>query len=138
MRRALFVTTALGLLLAGSTASPVAADDPTAFTDSDTFIDTNPCSGLPDRITVHFAGQVHQHGDRFVAHISRTGTTDSGYVMDHGVQHRQNNGQVETVQFNDRWRHADGSIFVVRGLAVFDPDTWEPQVDRFTSRCLRT
>lgn len=135
-RRAAFVCMA-ALVVGASTAGPVSADEPTPFNDSETFVDVNPCSGQPDRITVNFAGHVHEHGDRFVAHIVRTGTTSSGFVMEHGVQHRQSNGRVETVTFHDRWHHPDGSAFTVRGLAVFDPYTFDARVDRFWAICRR-
>lgn len=117
--------------LMGSTA---AADRPVEFEDTLVFPEVNPCTNAPMLVTINAEVRLHEHGERFVAIVSRTGSTDDGYVMDHSVESAVFNGNVFRQGFMDQWRNEDGSKFQVRGVFVAPEDG--PKVDRFTLRCL--
>ena len=136
MRRIAPVT-ATALLLTGLTALPAAADRPVEFTDSASFVDINPCSGLPEVITINSTFRVHEHGERFVAHLSRTGSMTSGYVMDHGVEHQQANGSMFSAGFVDNWQSADGSRLQARGVFVAEDGSGDVRVDLGSLRCIK-
>ncbi|MGI9605108.1 MAG: hypothetical protein ACR2P0_03120 [Acidimicrobiales bacterium] len=125
---AISATTAVGI-------SAAAADPPATFSDSVTFHDINPCSGDEHEITLNFEIREHQgHKNNFVVHLSRTGTTDDGYVMNHGVETITGNKNVFRAHFTDQWRHADGSKFRVKGVFVAKEDG--VVVDRFDITCI--
>jgi len=117
-------------------ATPAGADRPVEFTDSTTFTDTNPCSGLEFEVTINFEIRLHVHGDNFVVHVKETGTTDDGYVMDHGVLTQVFNGNIFRQTFTDNWHRADGSKFKAQGNFVDNLNTGEVQVDNFSLRCI--
>ena len=128
---------AMGLVLVGLAASPVAADAPTTFDDWLTFTDLDPCTGLPQTIAIYVEGRLHtDHQNNFVAHVKRTGITDAGYVMDHGVESYQENENVARGSFTDIWRHDDGSKFKAQGVFVFNIGTGEVLVDNFNLTCI--
>ena len=80
----------------------------------------------------------HLHGDREVAHIATTGSTDSGYVMEHGVSSFVFNGHVARGTFTDNWVNPDdGSRFQARGAFVFNLNTEKLLVDTFSLRCIK-
>lgn len=118
----------------GGIGSPASADKPTEFTDSGTFTAENPCTGEEHDVTLTVEGREHSHGQRFIAHLSRTGTTSDGYVMDHGVETVSFNGKVFRAAFTDNWSNDDGSRFQASG--VFVERGGEVLVDKFTLRCL--
>ncbi|MDX1615819.1 MAG: hypothetical protein R3300_16010 [Candidatus Promineifilaceae bacterium] len=125
-RKKVLVIIALGLLLAGLGVLPVGADAPSRFTDSVTFTDTDPCMGIEQEITIYLEFMEHQgHSHNFVGHIKRTGTTDAGYVMDHGVENFVANGNVARGTFTDIWHHDNGSKFKAQGLFVYDVSAGE-------------
>lgn len=113
------------------------ADPPSDIGFSVTFVDQNPCTGLPHEITINLAISFHDHDGRFVAHAHRTGTTTSGYVMDHGVSITQGNGNVMVNTLTDTWRRTDGSMFQAKNVQVIDTRTSEVRVDRFRLRCVK-
>ncbi len=130
----LVAAAALSLGAVGLISSPVSADKPFEFSNSDTFSDINPCTGTPMEVTIESVGRVHIHGDNEIVHVSKTGTTDDGYVMKHGVQSFVFNGNVARGSFTDNWTNADGSKFKAQGVFVAKEDG--VVVDRFTLRCV--
>ena len=125
------------LLVALIAAIPAFADPPVKFTGSDTFPDINPCTELPDEITINFEFSEHQaHASNFIAHVKRTGTTDAGYVMDHGVENFQVNANVARGAFTDIWHHANGLKFKVQGVFAFNIGMGELLVDNFSLECI--
>ena len=118
----------------GAMGSPAAADRPAEFEDTFAFSAINPCTDTPMEVTIHSVVRWHEHGDRFVAHVARTGSTDDGYVMDHGVETALFNGNVFRQNLTDNFRNEDGSKFQARGVLVDSDDG--VRVDRFTVRCL--
>lgn len=120
----------------GGLGSPASADPPVEFEFSDTFPDINPCTDTPMEVTIVFAVREHEHRDRFVIHASKTGSTNDGYVMEHGAESLVFNGQVFRQAFTDNWHNDDGSKFQARGVIVDSTDGL--RVDRFTLRCLDT
>jgi len=116
--------------------APAGADRPVEFTDSVTFPATNPCSGLDHEVTIDFEIRLHEHGNKVIVHLKRTGTTDDGYVMDHGVENQVFNGNIFRAAFTDNWRRADGSKFKAQGVFVDNLNTGEVKVDNFRLRCI--
>ena len=81
MRRVFIVLIAMNLFAALG-AAPAAADRPTTFSESFSFVDLNPCDGLDHEITIVVDVSLHLHGNgngNVVATIQRSGFTDSGY-----------------------------------------------------------
>ena len=137
----LVAAAALSLGAVGLISSPVSADKPVEFSDSVTFGDFNPCTEEAHDVTLNFDFRLHEHGENGIVHISRTGSTSDGYVMNHGVETQVFNGNVFRAAFVDNWRSDDGSKFQVRGVFVVqvdeeDPSQDEVRVDKFTIRCL--
>ena len=137
----LVAAAALSLGAVGLISSPVSADKPTEIEDSVTFGAFNPCTDEPHDVTLNFDIRLHEHGEKAIVHLSRTGTTDDGFVMNHGVETQVFNGNVFRAAFVDNWSSDDGSRFQVRGVFVVqvdaeDPSQDEVRVDRFTIRCL--
>lgn len=124
----------IGTATLGLIGSPVSADRPVELPDSMTFRAENPCTATPMDVTIDSVLRWHEHGDRFVAHVSRSGSTDDGYVMDHGVETAVSNDQVFRQALSEIFRNEDGSKFRVRGVFVANPDG--VRVDQFTLRCL--
>lgn len=135
-RRIVAVAATTGACLLGLGAAPAAADAPIESSGSVTFIDINPCTATEMEVTINLDFAEHHHRNNFVGHVSRTGTTDDGYVMDHGVENFVDNGNVARGAFSDIWRHPDGSKFVAQGGFVFDIVNGEPRVERFSLRCI--
>jgi hypothetical protein len=130
----LIAAAALSVGAVGLIGSPVSADRPVEFSDSDTFPDTNPCTDTPMEVTINFDVSLHLHGGKQVVHVSTTGTTDDGYVLNHGVESQVFNGNVFRFAFTDNWTNADGSKFKAQGVFVAKEDG--VLVDRFTLRCV--
>ena len=118
----------------GLIGSPASADQPMEFSFSGTFPSVNPCTNAPHEITLNVDARLHLHGNNEVAHESRTGYTDDGYVMDHGVFTHVANGNVHRDVLIDNWRSDDGSKFQARVVFVEREDGII--VDNFTLRCL--
>jgi hypothetical protein len=137
----LVAAAALSVGAVGLIGSPASADRPMEIEDSETFGAFNPCTDEGHMVTLNFDVRLHVHGEKQIVHISRTGTTDDGYVMNHGVESQVFNGNVFRAAFVDNWRSDDGSKFQVRGVFVVqvdgeDPSQDEIRVDKFTIRCL--
>ena len=118
----------------GFGAAPTAADAPAEFSDSVTFTDVNPCTGGEHDVTLNLDIREHIHGERVVAHVSRTGTTTDGYVMKNGQENFVFNGNVARAAFHDTWRDGTGSMFKAQGFFVEKEDGLV--VDDFRLRCI--
>lgn len=129
---ALFAATMLMTLMA----APALADPPIRFTDSNTFTDFDPCSGLEDEITINFDVSIHEHRNNFVVHVGRSGHTALGYEMIAGVEAFVGNKGGERGSFVDQWRHPDGSKFMVHGSFAYNANQDEVLVDRFSITCI--
>lgn len=134
--RKMGIAAAAGACLVGLGTTPVAADAPTTFSETNTFPDINPCSGEPMEVTINFEGRFHEHRNNFVGHGSKTGSTNDGYTMNHGVDNFVENNNVVRNAFTDNWTHADGSKFKAQGSWVFDISSEEFRVDNFSLRCV--
>ena len=128
------VTVALVLVML--LAAPALANPPLTFTDSVTFVDVNPCTGLDHEITINFEVSIHEHRNNFVVRVGRSGSTDDGYTMIGGTESFVANNGVERGTFVDQWRNPDGSKFMVHGRFVFNINQLEFQVDGFSLTCI--
>ncbi len=136
-QRGLVALAVTGLLVIGFAAGPASADPPTEFSVTNTFVALNPCTGLEHEITITLEIREHQgHPNNLTGRASRTGSTSDGFVMNHGVEHLQVNGNTVSNGFTDQWRHPDGSKFKAQGHIVFDQSAGELIVDRFSLTCL--
>lgn len=140
-RRALRGLSILGVgsaLLLGVSAAPAAADG-NEFEDtfSVTFIDVNPCTGLPHEITINGVVHVSEGDDGVEIKEDRTGTTDSGYVLGGGEvnAHLNTDGVPLEVELRDEWHRPDGSSFLAMSRLVIDPETEEVLIDEFSLTC---
>ena len=133
------VATIVGATVAVAAAGTASADRPIEIVDpGEPFTDVNPCTGLDHEITINGVVRLHLHGEREVAHIATTGSTDSGYVMEHGVSSFVFNGHVARGTFTDNWVNPDdGSRFQARGAFVFNLNTEKLLVDTFSLRCIK-
>lgn len=136
MRRIILSLGLAALMVAALTPAAV-ADEPVLITDSDTFTDVNPCTGEEHEVTINFEFYDHEHENgAFVSPAVRSGTTDSGYVMQNGRDILVFTGNIVVAPFMDQWRHPDGSKFVVRGVFVGDFRDFQIRVDEFSARCI--
>lgn len=134
--RKLLVAAVAGAMFSTVLAGSALAGEPVTFTDSFTFADVNPCTGLNHELSIEVTGSIHQHGNTEVIHAHHTGSTDTGFTMLNGTDTLVANNNVERASFSDQWRHPDGSKFVAQGQFVFNFNKLEVLVDNFTLRCL--
>ncbi len=136
-RTALALTSAalLTLIAPFVLAAPAAADPPTRFSDSVTFVDLNPCTGEPHQVTMTVTGSEHLHDGRLVGHAKRTFTTDSGFVG-HGSVSYVDNGQISKGTFTDILTSPDGDRIRAHGVLVIDPSTDTVRADQIGITCL--
>ena len=127
----------LSVGLLGLSAGTASADRPFEVSFSEIFTDVNPCTGDEQEVTINNVVSVHEHGDRQVVHVDRTGTTSDGYVMDHGVLTFVFNGHVARQTFTDNWVDSNGSRFQAKGSFVDNLNKGELMVDRFRLRCIK-
>lgn len=136
MRR-IVASLGLAVLMIAALAPAALADRPTLFTDSDTFTDVNPCTGEEHEVTINFEFYDHDHENgAFVSLAVRSGTTDSGYVMQNGRDILVFTGDIVVAPFMDQWRHPDGSKFVARGVFIGDFRDFQVRVDNFSLECI--
>lgn len=133
--RKLLVAVLAGGLLMTISAAPALADDPFTYTESETFEDVNPCTGLVHEVTLQFDVNIHQHQNNFVGYAERSGTTSSGYTM-HGRDSFVANHSVERLAQTDVWRHPDGSMFIVQVHYTFDLSSGEVITGGGSFRCI--
>lgn len=129
-------------MIVAAIAAPASADPPIVEEFSDTFKDVNPCTGEDHEITLNVVSSIHLHSNNFVLTSKRTGTTDDGFVMDHGVAVIVDSEVVDGtgifhLVFKDVWRNdSTGEAFIVRAVFVFEASTDTVRVDRLSARCL--
>ena len=117
-------------------AGPAGADKPERFEDSVTFVDVNPCTGLDHEVTINFEIALHEHGQRNVVNIKRSGSTDDGYQMTPGSrEHVTVNDSWIIGSFRDKWSDGDGSAFRAQGRIKIVRETGEPIRDDFDLFC---
>ncbi len=117
-------------------AGPAAADKPERFEDSITFVALNPCTGLEHEVTINFDLAVHEHGERNVVNIKRSGSTNDGYQMTPGSrEHVTVNTKWIIGSFRDKWSDGEGSSFRAQGRIKIDRETGEPVRDEFDLFC---
>ena len=137
-RRMIALVAVMALLFVGLFAAPALAGKPDSFTVPTTFggID-NPCTGLPFEATGELEIRANElPNGNFVGHWKATGTSTDGYVLTHGVDNFQANGNVVREALTDIWRHPDGSAFRVQLRFVYDISADEYKVDTFSASCL--
>ena len=125
---------ALSVGAVGLIGSPASADGPIEFDYSFTFPSVNPCTNEPHQVTIDVDARLHLHRNNEVAHESRTGYTDDGYVMEHGVFSHVFNGNIHRDVIVDNWRNDDGSMFQARVVLVEREDG--VIVEDVTVRCV--
>lgn len=129
-------TLVAGAMLAVLIAAPAMADKPFTFSDSVTFPDVNPCTGLDDEITLDLVVSIHEHQNNFVVHVDRSGSTSSGFTMIAGTENFVENNNAVSGAFVDQWRHPDGSKFIAQGHFAFNINQDKLLVDSFSLRCI--
>jgi hypothetical protein len=117
-------------------APAAAADPPTQFLDTVTFVDVNPCTGLDHTVTIVFAGSEHRHGERVVAHAKRTITTDPTGFVGRGTDSFVDNGQISKLTFTDILRNPAGDRIRARGVIVVELPTETIRVEKIALTCL--
>jgi hypothetical protein len=126
----------LSLIAAFIIATPAAADPPTQFSDSVTFVDVNPCTGLNHTVTIAVTGFEHFHDGRLVAHATRTITTDPTGFVGHGTESFVDNGQTFRYRLTDILRNPDGDRIRARFVIVIDLSSELVRVEKGELACL--
>ena len=121
--------------LALMVAAPAAADRPFGISDTDTFVDVDPCTGSALEVTIDVTFFVHEHGHVTVARGVRTLTTTAGYVGG-GTSSFVLNGNVEVFRFTDLLVDGSGKRIRASGVFVVDLESDAVRVDRFSLTCL--
>jgi hypothetical protein len=135
VRRLIQVIT-LAAVFMTALAAPAMADSPITFSDSRTFTDVNPCTGLEHEITLNFDVSIHAHANNLVVTAQRSGSTDSGDTMIAGTETFVANTGGERATFVDQWRNPSGYKYMVRGNFMFNANTGELQFDTFGITCM--
>jgi hypothetical protein len=136
MKRKLVVMLAVALLLAVAVAAPAMADKPVTFSDSDTFTDVNPCTGLEHEITINLEGSIHEHQNNMVVKAQRSGSADDGSTMIAGTDTFVVNKGGERGTFFDQWRNPAGYKYMVHGNYLFNANKGEVLVLSVTLTCI--
>ena len=137
-----FVRMTIAALVTAAAASAMGsaahADAPATFEVHVDFDAINPCSGEPHTVSFDAVASVHSHDNNLVEHLSRTGTTDSGFVMDHGTSQFVETERIARQTLVDVWYHPEtGERFLARFTVVLDKASERFLVDSFvTLRCL--
>ena len=135
MKKRLMISLFAGVLMAAMLPGVASADTPETFSDEFTFSDFNPCTGLPQDITIAVDVALHEHRSNFVAIVQRSGTTDDGFVMQGGVERFVENQNGVSAGFMDMWRNPDtGAKFQAAGKFRMRGNA--PIVDPFKLRCI--
>jgi hypothetical protein len=117
-------------------ATPAAADPPTQFSDSVTFVDVNPCTGLDHAVTIAVTVFEHFHDGRVVGHAKRTITTDPTGFVGHGTDSVVDNGQIFKFRLTDILTNPDGDRIRARFVIVIDLSTETVRVEKGELTCL--
>jgi hypothetical protein len=117
-------------------AAPAAADAPTQVSDSVTFVDVNPCTGLNHTVTIAVTGFEHSHDGRLVYRESRTITTQPTGFVGHGTVSIVDNGQIFRGSLTDILKNPDGDRIRVRFVIVTDLSSGTVRVEKGGMTCL--
>lgn len=133
---------AIGALVASAMlvvlmAAPALADKPFTISDSETFTDVNPCSGLEHEITRDFTLTIHEHRNNVVVQVDSTVVTDDGFEGS-GHETFVDNGNIVTGTLNFVLDNPEtGAKFTVKGHFTFDIRNNELRVERFVFNCVK-
>lgn len=133
---------AIGALVASAMlvvlmAAPALADKPITISDSDTFTDVNPCSGLEHEVTIDFSITIHEHRNNLVLQLDSSVVTDDGFEGS-GHETFVDNGNIATSTLNFVLNNPEtGAKFTVKGHFTFDIRNDELRVDRFVFNCVK-
>ena len=117
--------------------APVAAaDPPTQFMPTDTFVDVNPCTGLDHTVTIALTISEHSHGERVVAHAHRTVTTEPTGFVGRGTFSFVDNGQIAKFTSTDVLTNSAGDRIRARNVIVVDLSTETFRVEKGELTCL--
>lgn len=115
-------------------AAHVAADGPVQFTDTQTIVDMNPCTGEVGEVELTFDVKLHEHRNNTVLTVKTTAAGSDGWSgggSDTIVLSER--GRIQTV--NLRITHPeDTRFFVVKHVWKFGPNG-EPELTRDTFDC---
>ncbi len=101
------------------------------------FPDFDPCTGDLMVLTIFIDTFVHLgHPNNLVDRGVRTGFTSTGYDLFAGNDIIVINSGVFVNPFKDMWRHDDGRMFRANGVFIFNFNTGEVQVDKFSLECV--
>lgn len=117
-------------------APAAAADPPTQFFDTVTFVDVNPCTGLDHTVTIEFTVSEHRHGERVVAYAKRTITTDPTGFVGRGTDSFVDNGQIAKFTQTDILSNPAGDRIRARNVIVIDVSTGTIRVEKGELTCL--
>lgn len=118
-------------------AAPALADKPFTISDSETFTDVNPCSGLEHEITRDFTLTIHEHRNNFGVQVDSTVVTDDGFEGS-GHETFVDNGNIVTGTLNFVLDNPEtGAKFTVKGHFTFDIRNDELRVERFVFNCVK-
>lgn len=125
------IAATLALVVTG----PAAADRPIEVSDTDAFVDVDPCTGQVHEVTIAATFFVHEHGHVTVARGVRTLTTTGGY-LGRGTSSFVLNGNVEVFRFTDLLADGSGNRIRASGVFVVDLASNAIRVDKFSLTCL--
>jgi hypothetical protein len=117
-------------------APAAAADPPTQFLETVTFMDVNPCTGLDHTVTIAATVSVHNHDERVVAHAKRTITTDPTGFVGRGTDSFVDNGQIAKFTHTDILSNPAGDRIRARNVFVIDVSTGTITVEKGELTCL--
>jgi hypothetical protein len=117
--------------------APVAAaDPPRQISETFTFPDVNPCTGLSHNVTIAQTVSEHSHGGRIVAIGKRTVTTEPTGFVGRGTFSFVDNGQIVKFTSTDILTNAAGDRIRARNVSVVDPFTNTIRVEKSGLTCL--
>jgi hypothetical protein len=117
--------------------APVAAADaPTEFSETVTFVDVNPCTGRYHTVTIAATVSEHSHGERVVAIGKRTVTTDPTGFVGRGTFSFVDNGQIAKFTQTDILTNPAGDRIRARNVIVVDLSTDTIRVEKGELTCL--
>lgn len=136
MRKAIGALVASAMLVV-LMAAPALADKPFTISDSVTFTDVNPCSGLEHEITQDFTVTIHEHRNNLVVQVDSTVVTDDGFEGS-GHETHVDNGNIDTLTLNFVIDNPEtGAKFTVKAHFTFDIRNDELRVERFVFNCVK-
>ena len=117
--------------------APVAAaDPPTQFMPTDTFVDVNPCTGFDHTVTFALTVSEHTHDERVVVKGKRTVTTEPTGFVGRGTFSLVDNGQIAKFTNTDILTNSAGDRIRARNVIVVDLSTETFRVEKGELTCL--